>query len=218
MAPVPVRAVVFDWDGTLMDSKSAIVATYRAVTAELLGRAHPDTPEEIDHVVQLRAQDAIAELIPDDAALRDSFAARFHEVHVANQAACEPFQGCLELLAALRERGLGIGVATSKARSRMELDADRTGLGRHVDVAVTGDDVELAKPDPASVVAAITALGVAPAEALYVGDGPNDVRAGRAAGARTVGVAYGFHPAEMRAARPDVVVERPVDVLALLTS
>jgi phosphoglycolate phosphatase-like HAD superfamily hydrolase len=99
----------------------------------------------------------------------------------------------------------------------MELDAERTGLGRYVDVAVTGDDVELAKPDPASVVAAIAALGVSPREALYVGDGPNDVRAGRGAGARTVGVAYGFHPAEMRAERPDTVVERPLDVLALVT-
>jgi HAD superfamily hydrolase (TIGR01509 family) len=213
--PEPIEAVVFDWDGTLVDSKRALVASFQETTAEVLGEPFPTAHEDVERMVQVRGQEAFEEIAGGDPELFQRIEEVFHRVYVSQQANIAPFPGALETLARLREAGLLLGVATSKARLRLDLEAERTGIGALLDVSISGDEVAVAKPDPEQVVAAIAALGAEPARTLYVGDGPNDVLAGRGAGAITVAVSFGFHPAEARAAAPDHVIDALPDLLGL---
>ncbi|MFN8216350.1 MAG: HAD family hydrolase [Solirubrobacterales bacterium] len=210
-----VEAVVFDWDGTLVDSKRALVASFRETTAEVIGEPFPTAEEDVERIVQVRGQEAFEEIAGGDPELYERIEEVFHRVYVAQQATIEPFPEVLATLARLRAAGLRLGVATSKARRRLDLEAERTGIGALLDASVSGDEVALGKPDPEAVTAAIAALGAAPARTLYVGDGPNDVLAGRDAGAITVAVTFGFHPEEARAARPDHVVDSFAELLPL---
>lgn len=214
-AEPPFEAAVFDWDGTLVDSKRALVASFQETTEELIGEPFPTAEEDVERIVQVRGQEAFAEIAGGDRELYRRIEEVFHRVYVARQATIEPFPGAVETLARLRSAGLRLGVATSKARSRLDLEAERTGIGDLLDASVSGDEVAAAKPDPEAVRAAIEALGAAPGRTLYVGDGPNDVLAGRAAGAVTVAVSFGFHPEEARAAGPDHVVDSLPELLAL---
>ncbi|HET7444056.1 MAG TPA: HAD family hydrolase [Solirubrobacterales bacterium] len=210
-----IEAVVFDWDGTLVDSKRVLVASFQETTREVLGNPFPTEHADVERIVQVRGQEAFAEIAAGDDGLYERIEAVFHRVYVEQMEAIEPFPGVLETIAALRAAGLKTGVATSKSRSRLDLEAERTGIVELLDVSVSGDEVKHAKPDPESVAAAIGGLGVDPAATLYVGDGPNDVRAGRDAGAITVAVSFGFHPDEARAERPDHVIDEFPQLLAL---
>jgi HAD superfamily hydrolase (TIGR01509 family) len=210
-----VEAVVFDWDGTLMDSKEAILATYRATTTEVLGSPYPTEPGDVDRIIQLRGKESFDLIADGDPELTERIATTFHREYQVMQSRTQPFPGTAETLERLRGAGIKLGVATSKARARTELEGERTGILGLFDVIVTGDDVERAKPDPESVARAIAELGVKPRAAIYVGDGPNDILAGRGAGAITVGVSYGFHPDELALENPDHIIEHPSELLGL---
>jgi len=213
-----IEAAVFDWDGTLTDSKRALVATYHATSEELLGYRFPVEPEDVDRIVQLRAKEAFPLITKGDAELTERFAEAFHRHYAEQLKTVSTFAGTTETLEALRRAGVRLGVATSKARARVDLEGEHTGLLPLFDAIVTGDDVANAKPDPEPIEAAIESLGTDPARTLYVGDGPNDVIAGRAAGAITVGVSYGFHPTETRAEKPVRMIDHPSELLELLTT
>jgi HAD superfamily hydrolase (TIGR01509 family) len=210
-----IQAVVFDWDGTLMDSKSALLASYHQATTEVLGEAFPVEEADIDEIVQLRAKESFSIISKGDPELFAQIAEAFQRAYAANAQTTQPFPGTMEMLETLRAQGVKIGIATSKARARMDLEGERTGINALVDFAITGDDVTHAKPHPEAVSSSIAGLGADPKRTLYVGDGPNDVIAGRDAGAITVGVTFGFHPAEMRDEHPDHVIETPAALVAL---
>jgi HAD superfamily hydrolase (TIGR01509 family) len=212
----PIEAVVFDWDGTLVDSKTALVASFQETTTEVLGTPFPTRHGDIERIVQVRGQEAFEEIAAGDRELFERIETVFHRVYVEQMEAIEPFPGVLETIAALRAAGLRIGVATSKSRARLDLEAARTGIGALLDVSISGDEVKLAKPDPESVAEAIRQLGADPGASLYVGDGPNDIRAGRDAGAITVAVTFGFHPDEARAECPNHVIEEFPQLLSLI--
>jgi phosphoglycolate phosphatase/pyrophosphatase PpaX len=181
----------------------------------VLGRRYPETHEETEMIVQLRGEDAFALLADGDAEVAERLATAFHPHYVARTERATPFPGTLETLERLHAAGLKLGVATSKARLRLDLEAERTGIGRFLDEEISGDEVAVAKPDPESVIEVIRRLGADPARTLFVGDGPNDILAGRGAGAVTVAVSFGFHPEEARAAGPDHVIEAMTELLGL---
>jgi len=214
-AQATIQAVVFDWDGTLMDSKSALIASYHQATIEVLGEPFPTRHEDIEQIVQLRAKESFSIIAKGDEELYDKVAAAFHEAYKANAETTQPFPGTMEMLRELKAQGVKIGIATSKARMRMDLEGVRTGINDLVDFAITGDDVTNAKPHPEAVASSIQGLGCDPARTLYVGDGPNDVIAGKGAGAITVGVSFGFHPVEMRDEGPDHVIDDPAELVRL---
>lgn len=117
------------------------------------------------------------------------------------------------LVYALRSRGVKVGVVTSKTRLRFECDLDICQMKDVFDVVVTGDDVFAAKPNPEGVHAALAALGVPAENSWMVGDGPVDVRAGRAGGMRTAGISHGLHSAEeLIDVQPDVLVSDLADL------
>jgi HAD superfamily hydrolase (TIGR01549 family) len=213
-----VDAVLFDMDGTLLNSFDALLGAYQDATRLVLGEPFPVERGDVDHLIQLRARDAFPQLADGDPELAGRIEAAFGESYRSRTHQIDLYDGVYETLRALHEDGLRLGIATSKSRVRLDRDLEQTGIGEFLSATICGDEVPIAKPDPAPIVAIMAAVGVDPAAALYVGDGVNDVMAARSAGARAVGAGYGFHPEACRAAGPDLWIEQPADLLELVAA
>jgi len=202
------QAVLFDWDGTLIDSGDILLTCWHEVTTRVLGAPFPITEEDRRTFLSMRGADSFP-LLSDDPevvrALDDGFTDAYLALaadHITAQ------EGSVELVKALRERGVLVAVVTSKTRLRMDRDMEICELVGAFDMVVTGDDVTRAKPDPEGVLAALAQLHATAERSVMVGDGPVDIKAGRAAGTMTVGISHGLHSGEeLRDAEPDLLIE-----------
>jgi HAD superfamily hydrolase (TIGR01509 family) len=215
----PVDAVMFDMDGTLVDSRQAIVTSYWDASEQVLGRRHPTDEAELEAVLKLRGAEAFPRVAgTDDPEKVVQFAEAFQAAYARHQETVPAYPGLTEALRQLAAMGVKLGIATSKARARLDLDLARLGLADLFACTVTGDEVPNGKPAPDPIFAVAEGLGVPVENGLYVGDGENDVRAAHAAGMRAVGVAFGFHPAECRAEGPEYFVESYAELVEVVTS
>lgn len=214
-----MRLVVFDCDGTLVDSQRFIVDCMQAAFAAA-GREQPSA-ETVRRVVGLSLVEAVDRLLGgQDRALAERLAMRYRDLFMARRLAGETdeplFPGARELVVALRERDLLLGVATGKSLRGLRHVLARHGLEQHF-VTLQTADRHPSKPHPAMLEAAMGETGVTPAETVLVGDTSFDIAMAVAAGALPVGVAWGNHPAaELRAAGAAHVLDRFDDLLALL--
>jgi HAD superfamily hydrolase (TIGR01509 family) len=207
-----VVAALFDWDGTLLDSRVALLAAWRESTAAVIGRIYPRTPAEEDIVFTLPGLE-IWPTLTDDV---DTLAASFQSAYDRSGERVRAFPGVLEMLQELRSAGVRTAVVTSKSRRRYAPDAARAELASMIDVAICAEDVTATKPDPDPVLRALERLGVPAADALLAGDTPVDVAAALAAGTVAIGVGWGHSPAdELLAAGASAVVQEPGELVAL---
>lgn len=211
-----MKAVLFDWDGTLVDSRQTVLEAYRRASREVLGLDFPSGPAEEQSVLTGHTRVSFAPLAGDDETLERVIAATAEAYLRATPALA--FVGAADLLDALHAGGVAIGVVTSKLRRAFEHDAELLGLRDRIDAAVAGDDDHPPKPDPAPLRACLAELGVEPAAALFVGDGPDDIAAGRAAGVRTVAALHGFAPQTVLGAGPDRTVDSLAELRAVLAA
>jgi HAD superfamily hydrolase (TIGR01509 family) len=210
--PAGLRAVLFDWDGTLVDSAETSFRCY----------------------VRLFQEYGIAF---DRTAFQSSYSPNWHRTYTAmglaseqwTQAdarwlahyACEEtelLRGARPALDRLRAAGLTLGVVTSGDGSRVRPELARLGLADHFAQVTCAEDVPQRKPHPAALILALERLGVPPRHAAYVGDSPEDIEMARAAGAYAVGVPGGFPNREALAASgPDLLApDLPAAVARLL--
>ena len=203
--------MLFDFDGTIVDSGAMILASFRHATKTVLAREIPDA--ELAAAVggstifeQMRAFDPnrVDELV-------DAY--RAHNTPLHDE--LRPFHGMEELLGGLKAEGRRLGIVTAKRRRTIDLAFRVLDLERFFDAVVTADSTERHKPDPEPVLHALELLGADPREAAFVGDSPFDMGA---AGVFTVGVSWGGLHAEdaLRAAGADVVVHDQEELLAVL--
>ncbi|NDK35991.1 HAD-IA family hydrolase [Rhodovulum sulfidophilum] len=215
------RLAIFDVDGTLIDSQAHIAGAMEAAFAAegLPVPAHA----EVLGVVGLSLPLALEALTPDAPTERldrmvEAYRQAFFSLRVG-QAASPLFPGAAEALdALLAVDGMELGIATGKSRRGLDAILASHGLGGHFATRQVSDD-HPSKPHPSMVLAALAETGVAPERAVMIGDTEFDMEMGRAAGVRTLAVAWGYHPAE-RLGAADAVVERFADlpraVLALV--
>lgn len=209
-----MKAVLFDWDGTLVDSRRTVLEAYRRASRDVLGLDFPGSPAEEQAVLTGHTRVSFAPLAADDETLDRVIAATAEAYLRATPALA--FVGAADLLDALRADGVAIGIVTSKLRRAFEHDAEVLGLRDRIDAVVAGDDDHPPKPDPAPLRACLAELDVDPAAAVFVGDGPHDVTAGRAAGIRTVAALHGFAPQAVLDAGPDRAVGSLAELRAVL--
>jgi pyrophosphatase PpaX len=206
--------VLFDLDGTVIDSGSIILASMRHAAAEVLGREFAD--EQLMAAVGgpgLEAQ--MRELDPE----RVDELVRVYRAH--NEPLHEQLVCCLgmdDVLLRLADEGRRLGIVTAKRRATVELAFARVPLGHLFDVVVGGDETTRHKPDPEPILRALELLGARPDEAAYVGDSPFDVAAAKAAGVHAVAVTWGgIHGRErLEAEGPDAVVDSAEELLDVL--
>ena len=217
-----LRGVIFDWDGTLVDSAALIMRAFHEATNEVLGERFPATRRDELMVFTMPAIDSFG-MLSDDPLVVDALLERYDAAYTRlSDALLRPQGGTHDALLELRARGLRIGVVTSKVRRRVDADARRCGLTGLVDAFVTSDSGTVAKPHPAPIWECLRLLDVAGSETLFAGDGPHDMIAARAAGLVTAAVISGtYSREELTQDHPDFVVNDPaelVDIVDLLAA
>ncbi len=208
-----VRGVLFDLDGTLIDTVALILGSFRYATGKVLGEPLPD--EELMRNVGVPLARQMREFAPDKAdELLHVY--REHNASVHDKMIAE-YPGTHGVIASLFDRGVPMGVVTSKGAPMARRGLEIFGLDRFFEVVVTADDVPLHKPDPYPLRRAGELIGIPAEECLYLGDSPHDACAARAAGSVAVAALWGAFPAgDVLDAGPDFALSSITELPELL--
>ncbi|MED7954521.1 MULTISPECIES: HAD-IA family hydrolase [unclassified Streptomyces] len=207
----PVRAVVFDLDGVIVDSFDVMRRAFLTAYDEVVGDGRPPFEEYCRHLGRyfpdiMRIMGLPLEL--EEPFVRESYRLA-HQVTV--------HEGVRELLAELNRRGIRLAVATGKSGPRARSLLDQLGLLHHFDHVLGSDEVARAKPAPDIVLRALELLRLPAGQAVMIGDAVTDLASARGAGVGAIAALWGEtdEPA-LLAERPDAVLRRPDELLALL--
>ena len=200
MRPAPVRAVLFDWDGTLLDSAEASYRCYRDLFASLGIDFNRERFQQTYSPDWYRTYRAMG--LPESRwAEADGL---WLERYAREESRLVP--GAREALLALRGPAVVLGLVTSGNRPRVSRELATLGLADVFGAVVCADEAGARKPHPAPLVLALARLRVHPREAAYVGDSPEDIQMARAASVFAVGIPGGFPNREaLAAASPDLL-------------
>jgi pyrophosphatase PpaX len=227
-----INLILFDFDGTLVNTTPLILRSFQATWDRVFGFVYDDIqyiktfgmllPKAMRQLIeQSIREERIAppvDLAPYlDAKCEEltlvyrSFNQQWHDVMI------EPFDGVEETLSELRVRGYRLGVVSSKMRAGVCRGLDAYQMKELFQVIIAGDDCENHKPHPEPLLRALEATGTAQNEAVYVGDSTHDILAGRAARIRTAAAAWGPFPRiDLESLKPDYLLNRPDDLLTIL--
>jgi pyrophosphatase PpaX len=206
--------VLFDLDGTIVDSGWMILAAYRHATTTILGK---DFPDEV-LLARVGAGHLEQQMADFDADKADELAAAYREFYAPLHSELEAFPGMLDLLEKLDDEGRTLGIVSAKRHDIVQLAFDALGFGERMDVVVGSDEAPRGKPHPDQILVALERLGADPDQSAYVGDAPFDIAAAKAAGVHAIGVTWGgIHPRErMEVEGPDAVVDTADELYAVL--
>ena len=188
-----LRFIVFDWDGTLMDSEAQIVSCLHASIADL--SLEPLSDDTVRNVIGLGLREAIDMLVPGrDEDFHRAFVEAYREHWFAHEGS-SLFAGVRDVLEITRENGLKLGIATGKARRGLLRVLEQTGLNGCFDATRCADETR-SKPHPQMLLELMDELGVTPDQTLMVGDTEYDMEMATNAGAGKVAVRSGVHTEE----------------------
>jgi pyrophosphatase PpaX len=206
--------VLFDLDGTVVDSGAIILASMRHATREVLGRDYSDA--ELMQAVGGPGLEAQMHALSPEHADRLVDVYRAHNIPLHDE--LEACVGMEDALARLHDEGRRLGVVTAKRHDTAELALRIVPIAHLFDAVVGGDETERHKPDPQPLLLGAERLGADPATTAYVGDSPFDVRAAKAAGMFAVAVTWGrIHDrSRLAAEEPDAIVDTAEELLAVL--
>jgi phosphoglycolate phosphatase len=187
--------IVFDWDGTLMDSEATIVDCLQ-MAAKDLGYACPDSESARD-VIGLGLHQAVAMLFPEatDAEV-DALANQYRQHFLKKDREPSPlFPGARSLLEELASAGYFLAVATGKSRRGLDMELESTGLGKLFQTTRCADEA-FSKPHPQILLDVLDFLGMESRQALVVGDTEYDMQMAVNAGSDAIGISHGVHTPE----------------------
>lgn len=213
--PAAIEAVLFDLDGTVVDTIPHILASFRHATADVFGESLPD--DELMHHVGIPLLHQMRHFTADENTV-DRLLASYREFnHRTHDEAVRLYPNTVSALEVLHGVDLPMGIVTSKSRMMADRAITLFGLGHYFDVVVTADDTSAHKPDPLPVIIGAEALGILPLHAVYVGDSPMDIEAGNAAGAYTIAATWGVASRErLEAASPGAIIDDIAELPPLL--
>jgi len=219
--PHLIKLVIFDLDGTLIDSRLDLV---HSVNAALRHIHRPELPEDViasyvgDGALIL-IQRALGEESFDEALVRKGFEffLSYYREHKLDHTTVYP--GIQEALAAIQNSGNGhprkMAVLSNKPLNPSRAIVEALGLGKYFSQVYGGNSFATKKPDPEGALKLVSEAGVRPEETAIVGDSHVDVRTGRNAGLWTIAVHYGFAPHTLESSPADVSVDHPAELAAV---
>jgi len=202
-----VELIIFDWDGTLMDSEAKIVNCFRKAAADVK-IAYPGD-EATRNIIGLGLKEALDILLPDcGEAIRQRVVARYREhfLHL-DETEMTLFKGVEEGLKRLQDNDYSLAIATGKARTGLDRVLEHTQLGEYFVVSRCADEA-MSKPHPRMVQDILAETGVSADNAIVVGDTTYDIQMAHRAGTDALAVCYGVHDSEkLKAEKPLACVE-----------
>ncbi|MGD8587227.1 MAG: HAD-IA family hydrolase [Chromatiales bacterium] len=204
------KLLVFDWDGTLMDSEARIVDCVQAALADLDLPARPY--EEISNIIGLGLREAVTTLYPgaDDALLQNIVNRYRRHYFDENRTPSPLFTGAREVIETLASRDYLLAVATGKGRKGLNIVLEATNLKEYFHATRCADEA-FSKPHPEMLEQILDELGVFPHEALMIGDTEYDLQMAAHAGLSSLAVSYGVHGVER------LLRHKPLACLAAVT-
>ena len=191
--PNMFELIVFDWDGTLMDSEAHIVASMLNAVDDL--GLPPASGDSVRNTIGLGLREAITKLLPEASdAIHQSLVDRYRYHFLADDP-CQPFEGAETVLSALQDEGYLLAVATGKGRPGLNRVLESTGFGRYF-VETRCADETCSKPHPQMLHEIMEVLDVSPTRTLMIGDTEYDLQMANAAGVAPLAVDYGVHERE----------------------
>jgi pyrophosphatase PpaX len=236
-----INLILFDFDGTLVNTTPLILRSFQATWERVFGFVYDDAQYIktfgmlLPKAMRLLTEQSIAEeritpfiapskdLSRDLSSYLDAKCAELTQVYRSfnqqwHDAMIEPFDGVEETLDELKLRGYRLGVVSSKMRAGVRRGLDAYRLAEQFQVIIAGDDCENHKPHPEPLLRALEAMDTLQNEAVYVGDSTHDILAGRAARICVAAAAWGPFPrVELEKLRPDYLLNRPADLLTIFT-
>ncbi len=188
------QLLVFDWDGTLVDSEACIIDAMQLASAEA------DLPKcndaQIRDVIGLSLEGAIEALFPEaEISVRSSVADRYREHYFSTSTSAVPvFEGVVEMLEKLNQENYFLAVATGKSRRGLDRSLSESGLDKYFHTTRCADE-SLSKPSPQMLIEIMNFFGLEAEEALMIGDSEYDLQMANNAGMGSVDVSYGVHNA-----------------------
>ena len=207
-----VLGILFDNDGTLVDTHDLILSSMRHTTQTVLGCALPD--EQLMAKVGIPLSDQMMDFA-SSIEQRDELLRVYREHnHAHHDAAVKLFPGVLKGLQDLAAEGVAMGVVTSKKAPLATRGLQITNAWTYLSCLVGPDDCEKAKPHPDPVLKGVQLLGLEPSTCAYVGDSPFDIQAGNAAGLTTIAVTWGMFSSEsLEQENPDYIFSTFADLV-----
>jgi phosphoglycolate phosphatase len=208
--------LVFDWDGTIIDSAATIAECIQLAAGDL-GLDVP-TKEQASHVIGLGLQDALRYAVPQlRAEQMTEFVARYRYHFLMREDSMGLFDGMRELIESM-SRVRTLGIATGKSRRGLDRALEATGLRPYFQASRCADETH-PKPHPAMLLELLEELGSSAGSALMIGDTSHDLEMARAAGVDALAVTYGAHPeTNLRACAPRACVGTVVELRAWLNA
>lgn len=191
------RLIIFDFDGTLADTRKGILCTYHSVIAELDLPKKSD--EELQSMIGFPLMDGFKRLFPDFSQIDIERITEYYRMVYSrdrNAMLTELFPGVVTTLRCLFRSGYTLAVASSRSTPSLIEQCESTDIAKYFAMIIGANDTERHKPDPQPVEHILESLHVSPGDAWVVGDMPVDIAMGRGAGSMTVGVTYGNSSAE----------------------
>jgi phosphoglycolate phosphatase len=186
--------VVFDWDGTLLDSTGAIVKAIQAASREI-GVA-PPSDEKARYVIGMGLRDALQYAVPDlDESRYDDLVNAYRRHYLSGDHELCLFEGVEPLLKSLQAEHRWLAVATGKSRVGLDRALGHSGLGGYFDITRTADETR-SKPDPQMLLEIMDHFAVAPERTLMIGDTTHDLQMALNAGAHGLAITHGAHELE----------------------
>jgi phosphoglycolate phosphatase len=212
------RGMLFDLDGTLVNSATDICAAVNHVLPKI---GLPDLREE---AVQRMIGDGLPKLAERALAAAGGDMSRlaqftkdvndYYQVHAADHTSC--FPGVFETVKHLHDHGMRLGVVTNKPIAATRTILNSLGLLYFIDVVIGGDSLPVRKPDPAPVIEAIRLLGIPSENVIMVGDSAHDIDAASGAGIKSVAVTYGYHRSPPSTFNADHLIDHFEDLLPVV--
>lgn len=207
------KLVIFDFDGTLMDTNSIIVESLNEAVKAYLNREL--TEEEL---MAILGRPIVEQMEMVSREHRDDMVAFYRNYYRSHQEGrVWPFEGVKDLLEALRSKGIRCAILTNKGRNGLAKALKAHELEDFFDHTISADDIVNTKPNPQGILEILAILGVSPDEALMVGDSAHDIEAGKNACVETVLVSWTIiSKASLAHLKPDIIIDHPMDLLKSL--
>lgn len=205
-------AALFDVDGTVLDTAEYIFQAYKYTLALHLKKEV--TWKDVAPVLGLPFEDCYRLLTKLDKV--DHLTRCHHEFQCRNLQLATAYPNALKTLKSLTKAGIAIAAVTSRFSDQLKATLEFAGVDKYFKAVVTPLDVKNPKPDPESIFKALETLGIKPNKAVFIGDSPADIEAGKAARVKTIAALYGFHGERLLEAKPDYVIADIQEIIPLI--